>query len=152
MDYPDTSFLYALYRSQNNSDQALQYRVQHPEPLCVTRLLLWEFRQSARFQAYRYQQDRSVGFPLQQANQMLDAVRDDLNAGVLLVLECDLERVLAVGERISNQRTSSKGHRGFDILHVATALELNAEAFLSFDANQNELAKSEGLRVPLGKC
>ena len=152
MDYPDTSFLYALYRSQVNSEQALQYRVQHPEPLCVTRLLLWEFRQSARFQSFRYQRDRSVGFSLQQANQMLEAVRDDLNAGVLLVLECDLERVLAVGEKISKQKTSANGHRGFDILHVATALELKADAFLSFDANQNDLARSEGLRVPLGKC
>ena len=39
------------------------------------------------------------------------------------------------------------GHRGFDILHVAAALVLRADEFLTFDANQKKLAESEGLAV-----
>jgi predicted nucleic acid-binding protein len=34
-----------------------------------------------------------------------------------------------------------------DILHVATALHLGATEFLTFDANQKELAEAEGLVV-----
>ncbi len=151
MDYPDTSFLYALYRSQDNSERALQYRARNPAALFVTRLLLWEFRQSVRFQSFRNRHDSSVGFSVQKANRLLAAVQDDLNAGLIVVVECDFERILAVGERISHRKTHSGGHRGFDVLHMATALELKAEAFLSFDANQNALAKSEGLRVPFAK-
>ena len=41
------------------------------------------------------------------------------------------------------------GHRGFDILHVASALTMKATQFLTFDANQRELAEKEGLVVPL---
>jgi len=41
------------------------------------------------------------------------------------------------------------GHRGFDILHVAAALILEADEFLTFDANQKRLAELEGLKVPL---
>jgi hypothetical protein len=36
-----------------------------------------------------------------------------------------------------------------DLLHVATALVLDARVFLSFDANQNCLAAAEGLATPL---
>ncbi len=35
------------------------------------------------------------------------------------------------------------------ILHIATALELEAKELLSFDANQNALAAAEGLQTPL---
>ena len=35
-----------------------------------------------------------------------------------------------------------------DILHVATAIELDVKAFLTFDANQKMLAENEGLTVP----
>ena len=41
------------------------------------------------------------------------------------------------------------GHRLFDIVNVATALHLGASEFLTFDANQRQLAEAEGLRVPL---
>ena len=36
-----------------------------------------------------------------------------------------------------------------DILHVATAIELGAKEFLTFDGNQKKLAEAEGLVVPL---
>ena len=58
--YPDTSFLCALYREQDNSERALTYRDTMSEPLHVTRLLLWEFRQSVRFQAFRHSNNRNV--------------------------------------------------------------------------------------------
>jgi predicted nucleic acid-binding protein len=36
-----------------------------------------------------------------------------------------------------------------DILHVATAVELGAKEFLTFDGNQRKLAEAEGMIVPL---
>jgi predicted nucleic acid-binding protein len=58
-----------------------------------------------------------------------------------------LASVIAEAKRISEIRTLAGGHRSFDILHVATALHLNAEEFLSFDDNQRTLAKAEGLKI-----
>jgi hypothetical protein len=40
-------------------------------------------------------------------------------------------------------------HRGFDILHVASALIMKAQRFLTFDENQKKLTEAEGLVVPL---
>lgn len=147
--YPDTSFLCALYRKQDNSAPALDYRRRLTEPLPVTRLLLWEFRQAVRFQAFRHSKDRAVGYPIEEADAMIAKVSAQLRSGELRLMDCDLSDVLLLGEQISKARTASGGHRSFDILHVATALVLDAAEFLSFDANQNALAAAQGMATPL---
>lgn len=147
--YPDTSLLCALYRAQDNTPQAIAYRSQMTEPLHVTRLLLWEFRQSVRFQAYRHAHNRQVGYPLDAATKMIADLHEDLTHELLISVEVDLVDILFTAERISKSSTFTGGHRGFDILHVATALTLGASEFLTFDANQSALASSEGLATPL---
>ncbi len=67
----------------------------------------------------------------------------------LIVETCNLADIVDEAKRLSAIHTVSGGHRGFDILHVAAALELGAAEFLTFDGNQKRLAESEGLRVPL---
>lgn len=146
--YPDTSFLCALYRRQDNSERALTHRAGMSEPLHVTRLLTWEFRQSARFQAFRHSKNPKVGYPIREAEKMLADFGDDIRDGLVTVLEIDMTNLLVTGERISRMRTLAGGHRGFDILHVATAIDLDAKDFLSFDGNQNGLAAAEGLKTP----
>lgn len=147
--YPDTSFLCALYRTQDNSDRALAYREAMTEPLHITRLLQWEFRQSVRFQAFRHSNNREVGYPWLEAERMIDKLTEHLDQGLVKMVHCDLINILAIGERISKMRTFVGGHRSFDILHLATAIELEAKAFLSFDANQRQLAAAEGMTTPV---
>ena len=79
---------------------------------------------------------------------MLSDLHDDLQQGLVVSMDVNLIDILVTGERISKARTFSGGHRSFDILHVATALELGAKEFLTFDANQIVLATAEGLTVP----
>ncbi len=119
------------------------------EPLCVNRLLLWEFRQSVRFQAFRHSKNRSVGYPLHEAEKMIAKLAEHIESGSVKLVNCDFIDLLMTGERISKTRTFAGGHRSFDILHVATALELGAEEFLSFDENQIALARAEGMATPL---
>lgn len=145
----DTSFLCALYRTQDNSERALEYLATMDGPLVVSRLLLWEFRQSTRFQAFRHRQNPSVGFPISEAEKMISDLKEDLDAGLVVVSEIALLNILILAERVSKTRTFLGGHRSFDVLHIAAALEMEADAFLSFDANQNALAAAEGLSTPL---
>jgi predicted nucleic acid-binding protein len=147
--YPDTSFLCALYRAQDNSPSALTYRAEMTEPLHVTRLLLWEFRQSVRFQAFRHSHNRQLGYPLHEAEKMIAKLTEHIDAESVRMVNCDFIDVLVAGERISKSSTFPGGHRSFDILHVATALELGAKEFLTFDSNQITLATNEGMLVPL---
>ncbi len=147
--YPDTSFLCAIYRTQDNSPKAINWRAAMDEPLHVTRLLLWEFRQSARFHAFRHSHNRQVGYPLHEADRMINKISEHIESGSILTVHCDLTDILFTAERLSKSRTFIGGHRSFDILHVATALTLGATDFLTFDSNQAALASSEGLTTPL---
>ena len=50
--FPDTSFLCAMYVRQYNSLTAAAHFQKMPEALSVSGLLLYEFRQSVRFQVW----------------------------------------------------------------------------------------------------
>lgn len=147
--YPDTSFLCATYREQDNSKQADAFNDQLAGGLPVSSLLLLEFRQSVRFQIRLFQQDRSKGFSKTEGDAMLRALQSDLAGGILEMVAPDWADVHRIAEELSAKHTVSGGHRLADILHVATAIHLGTEQFLTFDSNQKRLAEAEGMKVPL---
>ena len=147
--YPDTSFLCAFYRLQTNSNLAAAYFKKMPEPLHVGSLLLYEFRQSVRWQEFLYVKDRSKGFGQPTGMVALATIQSDIASGAAVVVPVNWSDVHNIAERLSIQYTAAGGHRSFDILHVATALHLGAREFLTFDANQKKLARAEGLKAPL---
>lgn len=138
-----------MYREQDNSSRADAFNDQSFEPLPVSSLLLVEFRQSIRFQNRLFNKDRSKGFSKTEGSAMLRALQSDLSNGVLKMVAPDWADVHRIAEELSGKHTESGGHRLVDILHVATALHLAAEQFLTFDANQKHLAEAEGMIVPL---
>lgn len=146
--FPDTSFLCASYRKQHNSDRADAIRTKLDSPLLVSSLLLLEFRQSLRLQLRLFRQDRSKGFGEREATAMLRALQSDLATGELEMVAPDWADVHRIAEELSGKHTTAQGHRLADILHVATAIHLGAEQFLTFDAKQHTLAEAEGMIVP----
>ena len=145
--FPDTSFLCALYRRQNNSPQAAAYFQSSPEVLHVSGLLLYEFRQSLRFQVWLHAQDKTKGHPRADTERALADLQTDLDTGMVVVVTADWPDVHRLAEILSARHTMAGGHRSFDILHVATALHLGAREFLTFDAHQRKLAAAEKLKV-----
>jgi predicted nucleic acid-binding protein len=147
--FPDTSFLCALYRLQDNSPEAAAHFKRMPEPLHVASLLLFEFRQSIRYQEFLHKKDPLKGFNRTTGLAALAKVQANIASGAVVVVAPNWTDVHQIAERLSIQYTHTWGHRGFDILHVATALHLGAREFLTFDVNQKKLAKAEGLKIPL---
>ena len=147
--YPDTSFLCALYRLQVNSSRAAAYFARLAGPLEVSSLLLFEFRQSVRFQVRLHRLDKTKGFPAEQGVGMLADLTADLAASVVVVRPIAWSAVHARAELLSEHHTDAHGHRAMDILHVAAALSAGATKFLTFDANQKKLAAAEGLALPM---
>lgn len=117
------------------------------EPLHVSLLLLFEFRQSMRFQIWRHAHDHSVGIPRRQGMAALADLDRNLGTGALLLVDAGWEEVLRLAEGMSARRTAASGHRSLDILHVATAKFLGARQLLSFDVSQRGLAAAEGMEV-----
>jgi predicted nucleic acid-binding protein len=147
--FPDTSVLYAIYREQENSTLADSWLVDNSGKLPISSLLLLETRQSIRFQIRLFAQDRSKGFSKNEGVALLRAIQSDLADGILEMIAPDWADVHRIAEEISGKHMESGGHRFVDILHVATALHLGTEKFLTFDQNQKRLAEAEGMTVPV---
>ena len=145
--YPDTSFLCALYRRQDNSAEAAAHFKAMPEALHVSSLLLFEFRQSLRFQVWLRAQNPLKGFPQADCDQTLADLQSDLDSGVTVIVPADWSEVHHIAERLSARYAAARGYRAFDLLHVATALHLDVRNFLSFDNHQRKAAANEGLKA-----
>ena len=145
--YPDTTFLFSFYLKQQHSSRAAAYAATMREPLSLTSLLQYEFRQALRFQAFRNIQNPREGVTRRDAEMASKLMESDLANGIAVLVPCNITEVLRRAEHLSTRHTIRGGHRSFDILHVATALTLRAREFLTFDTNQQKLAAAEGLKT-----
>lgn len=138
----DTSFLFALYGRDSHSPAARRWvSREQATPVSVTLLHQYELENAFRFAAFR-----KLISPTE-ASVSLAAMEHDLQAGCLRMMPCDQQTVLREARRLSQLYTLARGHRSFDILHVATALVLDVDLLLTFDVNQRVLAKNIGLSV-----
>lgn len=85
--------------------------------------------------------------PLAAVSAAVDDLQADMDAGVWLVRSCNPASMYSIAERLSRQHTPLLGTRTLDILHVAQAVELGAEVFVTADARQAGMARAAGLRV-----
>jgi predicted nucleic acid-binding protein len=138
----DTSFLVSLYKEEPRSSEAKATLANEQRRLQISELIFYEFSNAIRFAACR----RFI-----QKELALTIIRDlevDLARKRLAIAPLSLPATLAEAKRLSATHTLTGGHRSMDILHVATALQLKASLFLTFDENQRTLARAEGLQVP----
>ncbi len=139
----DTSFLFSLYGSDAHSPKAVAWSAKNTRVLYLNSLTHFEFGNAVRFSEFR------KVIPLGAAAQYWADFEAAIAQGRLIVATSNLADVVDEAKRLSSTRTLSGGHRGFDILHVASALKMNATHFLTFDGNQKKLAEAEGLVVPV---
>jgi len=146
--FTDTSFLCALYREQDNTERADTFMEQLEGEVIVSSQVLWEFRQSARFQVFRYQSDKTKGFSKSEAERMIGMLAANVKAGGLELAKVEWPDVHSIAETLSATHTMKGGHRPMDIIHLSTAKHLGLKYFLTFDGNQKKLAEAEGFVVP----
>ena len=139
----DTSFLFSLYGSDVHSLRAVAWAAKNTRALLLNTLTHYEFGNALRFSEFR------KAIPVGSAAQYWAGFEAAVAQGRLVVATSNLADVVDEAKRLSSLRTLTGGHRGFDILHVASALKLKATHFLTFDGNQKKLAEAEGLVVPL---
>lgn len=139
----DTSFLFSLYGSDAHSPKAVAWLAQNTHPLHLNSLTHYEFGNALRFSEFL------SAIPSGVAAVYWAGFESAINQGRLIVATSNLADVIDEAKRISTTHTLTGGHRGFDILHVASALKMRATQFLTFDKNQRKLAEAEGLVAPL---
>ncbi len=77
----------------------------------------------------------------------LQALRADHETGVLHRAQPSWLAVFATALRLSTAHSRTLGTRTLDLLHIATALILQGEEFITGDERQAKAAAKEGLKV-----
>ncbi len=138
--YADTSFLASLYGMDVNSTQAARQVGTLRPSFVVTPFGELEF--ITAFEAVAFRKALSAA----EMEASMRAFQDDLAAGVLgrrPVPQDAFARAIS----LSKLYARALGTRTLDLLHVAIALELDAEVFFTFDKDHAKLAKRAGLAV-----
>ena len=139
----DTSVLYAPDGNESHRPRARSCDPGSTSTGALSELADFELANALRLAEFRGMLTKGEG-AIYQARYDADRA-----AGLVVIPPVNLASVITQARRLSATHTLGEGHRGFDILHVAAALEMGAADFLTFDGKQKKLAVAEGMAVPL---
>ncbi len=138
--YVDTSFLISLYSPDANSVKAIQNTQASKNIHVVSTLTELEAVNALELRVFRKEISPA------QAKSSLRDLEKDLREGVFQLIRLP-EETFQRAHQISRQMTARLGTRTADVLHVAAAVELNADYLYSFDRQQRKLAQTLQLKV-----
>ena len=141
MMYADTSFLASLYLNDANTSRAVDTAQGAAAPYGLTPFTRLELANAVRLATFR-----KMITPAQEREVFRD-IEKDRGAGFLADTPVAWSEILDQAETLSAKHTAKTGIRTLDLLHVAAAIVLGAESFLTFDDRQRTLAKRAGLKV-----
>lgn len=151
--YIDTNFIARMYLPQFASDDTdvLAEKVQAGDIARIPLTWLLEIEVTSAWELYVFfgKQPQHPRVSAGQAAAAHADFRDDIAGGLIYErAEVSTSRLVRAAEEITLRHTAKLGFRTYDIIHVATALELGCEEFWTFDKRAIKLAEKEGLRVP----
>jgi predicted nucleic acid-binding protein len=133
--YADTSFLVSLYAPDVNSAAAVALMRRLPLPIMISHFGELEFINATQLRLFRNE------LPSAKVRAAYAAFRDDVAGGVVSLVPTT-EAIYAEARRISLRWSRMLGTRTVDVMHVASALVLRADAFHTFDERQRRLARA----------
>ncbi len=137
--YADSSFLVSVYVPDHHTLEAERRLASRPA-LWMTPLHLAEWAHAVEQHVFRKVASRS------EADRFIQLFHDDRKQGLWKEVALP-ERAFEVCTQLAHQYAARLGVRTLDTLHVASALELKADEFWTFDERQKRLALSVGLRA-----
>jgi predicted nucleic acid-binding protein len=137
--YADTSFFVSLYLTDRHTAE-VERRLRSRPSLWMTSLHVAEWTHAIEQHVFRKAISRS------EADRLLQRFQE--HRAQSLWREAPLpDRAFEVCAELAHRYGARLGVRTLDTLHVASALELKAEHFWTFDDRQAKLAASVGLRT-----
>ena len=138
--YVDPSALLALYVHQRESAALSAWLARAKRPLAVTHHGRVEIINGICLAAFRR-------FITPEAmTDALASFEEDFEEGRYIQADLLWRAALRRAGDLSRKHTPAVGCRSLDVLHVASALELELTHFLTFDRRQRVLAKAAGMK------
>lgn len=138
--YADTSFLVSLYVLDANSGAASAQMRTTKLPVLLTAFGELEFANAISLRVFRREITPA------QAKGAYSLFTKDVESGMFAIMPLPA-LLFKRASRLARVRTPRLGTRTIDVLHIAAALLLHADALYTFDRRQARLAKAEGLPV-----
>jgi len=139
--YVDPSALLKLHLKEPESRAMAEWRKKAGNPLLVTHHGRVELTNGISLTAYR-------GIITDKIHDAaMAALDDDFAQGRYKQGDVLWRATLKRAGDLSRKHTRSIGCRSLDILHVASALELEFKHFATFDVRHQQLARAAGLKV-----
>lgn len=143
MIYCDSSFSASLYALDGNTANANRiYQADGRRPLWFSEWQELELINTLRLGLFRARRTKAPT-PYRLGN-CRKRIEEDLRNGILCRAKLNWPACVRRAFKISEQHAESLGVVMLDIWHVACAIELQAAAFWTFDADQEKLARATG--------
>jgi len=139
--YLDSSALIKLYVTEAGSDRVSGYARTLPHPIPFSHLHELEMKNALQLKLFRREATANA------VHASVRAIDEDFAAGVLSRPELNWFDVFRRASKLACEHSSEIGCRSLDLLHVASALVLEATTFLTFDDRQALLARVTGLEA-----
>jgi predicted nucleic acid-binding protein len=139
--YADTGFVVSLYKAETTSRTAAETMVHLQAPVWLSQLGELELHNAFQLAIFRGEID-SVS-----ALQKKQLFAEDLANGVFTILPVPAASLYQKAIELAERHSATLGTRSLDLMHVAAALILKADLFLSFDERQRKAAEAEGIAI-----
>lgn len=149
--YADTSFLVKLLTQEPGTTTAVaDYRRLGRPPVFFLPLHNLEVTNAIRQRVFhqRHATPPSDRFAIRrERDTALALLHKYISRRAFVEISQDMDSAIELARSLSTKHTERLGCRGFDLLHVALALQLECDTFLTADRVQGSLARAEGLDV-----
>lgn len=139
--YADTGFVVSLYKLESTTEKAAALMGGLRAPVWISAWSEIELRNAFQLAVFRGEIDK------RSAGRKLKLFQQDVVDGVYTIMPVSSSALHSKTMELIDRYSARFGTRSLDLLHVASALLLEADTFLSFDLRQRKAAKGEGLRV-----
>ena len=141
MVYVDTSIIVKLYIKEKYSRNVSNWLKENNEAVPLTSFHELEFINAIHLKLFR------IETTPQTIRQIMARFDEHEKKGIYYRPPLDWSAVFIHAIDLSKTHSASLGSRALDILHVASALSIHADKFLTLDDRQSQLADLAGLKI-----
>jgi len=139
--YVDTSVIVKLYIKEEHSLDVSNWLKENNEAIPLTAFHELEFSNAINLKEFRTE------ITTDEIRLIMARFAEHENKGVFYRPQISWTDTFKYAVDLSRKHTNKTGSRALDILHVASALSIKADRFLTFDERQSKLAALSGIRI-----
>ena len=141
MVYVDTSIIVKLYIKEEYSQESSSWLKENNEAIPLTSFHELELKNAIHLKQFRSE------ITLDETRLIMSRFEEHEKSGIYYRPQLDWSAIFIHAIDLSKKHSASIGSRSLDILHVASALSINADRLLTLDDRQTKLGALAGLKI-----